>query len=98
MHDMVTAKPHFLSEISMKFCFLDILIKPKSCITQSSAILTLTDTFQSFITLSDKQNVKNGVGPWLHSDIDDLRLQRQGLFMRLVLISFPRKLCYNIDR
>ena len=29
-----------INEISMKFCFLDILTKPKLCITHSSAILS----------------------------------------------------------
>ena len=30
----------WVHEISIKFCFLDILTKPKACITHSSAILT----------------------------------------------------------
>jgi len=41
-----SSQPHFftlwisLNEISTKFCFLDILTKPKACIAHSSAILT----------------------------------------------------------
>ena len=30
----------FLNEISIKFCFMDILTKPKAYITRSSVILT----------------------------------------------------------
>ena len=37
-----------INEISIKFCFLDILTKPKACITHSFAILTLIDNFVSY--------------------------------------------------
>ena len=37
-----------LNETSMEFCFLDILTKPKACITHSSTILTLTGSFLSY--------------------------------------------------
>jgi len=57
---LLAAQPLFYTFCSYKkkkkefqLSFLDILTKPKACITHSSAILTLTDTFLSYANTNE---------------------------------------------